>query len=125
MSSLRTVPECFKTPKICPPICCLSVVALVFLTSTVGAQQNARQGDVAGYRHSQEDRQPKPTLKEVVEVCAAVVWNDTDARLKNQASEFDAYITADGSVANIGTDQEDVSFGQCMNDKGHPLGEWE
>ena len=100
-------------------------MALVLLTSPVGAQQNARQGEVAGYRHSQKDRQPKPTLKEVVEVCAAIVWNDTDARLKDQPSEFDAYVTADGSVANVGTDQEDVRFGQCMNKQGHPLGEWE
>jgi hypothetical protein len=125
MSSLRTVPECFKTPKIHPPLSILSVMALVLLTSPVDAQQNAQQGEVAGYRHSQKDRQPKPSLKEVVEVCAAIVRNDTDARLKDQASEFDAYVTADGSVANVGTDQEDVRFGHCMNEQGHPLGEWE
>ena len=95
MTSLcTTVPQFFKTPKIHPPLCILSVMVLVLLTSPVGAQQNARQGKVAGYRHSQKDRQPKPTLKEVVEVCAAFVRKDTDARLKGQASEFDAYVTA-------------------------------
>ena len=114
MTSPRTtIPECFKTPKICPTIIRLSVVALVLLTSTVSAEQNALQGEVAGYRHSQKDRQPKPSLKEVVELCDAIVRNDTDARLKDQASEFDAYIMADGSVANVGTDQEDVRFGQA------------
>jgi negative regulator of sigma E activity len=128
MPSLRTtVPECYKTPKIHPAICSLSVVALVLLTSPVGAQQHALQGEVAGYLHAQKDmqQQPTPTLKGVVEACAAIVRKETDERLKGQASEFDAYITADGSVANVGTDQEDVSFGQCMNEQGHPLGEWE
>jgi hypothetical protein len=128
MTSLRTtIPEFFKTSKIHPTICILSVVALVLLTSPVGAQQNARQGEVAGYRHSQKDMQqkPSPTLKEVVEVCAAIVRKDTNDRLTYQASGFDAYVTADGSVADAGTDQEDGSFGQCMNEQGHPLGEWE
>jgi hypothetical protein len=128
MTSPRTtIPECFKTPKIYPTIICLSVVALVLLTSTVSAEQNALQGEVVDYLHAQKHKQqkPKPTLKEVVEVCAAIVRKDTDARLKDQPSEFDAYVTADGSVANVGTDQEDVRFGQCMNETGHPLGEWE
>jgi hypothetical protein len=128
MTSPRTtIPECYKTPKIYPPICWLSVVALVLLTSTVGAQQNALQGEVMDYLHSQKHMQQKakPTLKDVVEVCAAIVRKDTNERLMNQASEFDAQVTADGSVANVGTDQEDVSFGQCINGTGHPLGEWE
>jgi len=127
MSSLRTVPGFFNTPKIHLSICSLAGVALVLLTSTMGAQQNARHGEVAGYHHSQKDTQqtPKPTLKDVVEVCAAIVRKDTNERLTNQASEFDAYVTADGSVANVGTDQEDISFGPCMNETGHPLGEWE
>jgi hypothetical protein len=103
-------------------------MALVFfLTNPVGAQQHTRQGDTAGYLHSQKNMQPKttPTLKEVVEACAAIVRKDTNERLTYRTSEFDAYVTAEGSVANFGTDQEDVSFGQCMNDTGHPLGEWE
>ena len=128
MTSLRTtVPECFKTPKIPPPLCVLAVVALVLLTSPVGAQQNARQGDVAGYHHSQKDMQQKPTstLKELVEACVARVRKDTNDRLTYQASEFDAYVTADGSVADVGTDQEDGRFGQCMSEQGHPLGAWE
>jgi len=70
-------------------------------------------------------QRPKPTLKELVETCAAIVRKDTNEWLTYQASEFDAYVTADGSVANVGTDQEDVSFGQCMKETGHPLGEWE
>jgi hypothetical protein len=127
-TSLRTtVPEFFKTPKIHLPICSLSVVALVLLTSPVGAQENARQGDVAGYLHAQKAMQPQPTrtLKEFVEVCAALVRKESNEHLMSQTSEFDAYVTADGSVANVGTDQEDVSFGQCMKETGYPLGEWE
>ena len=116
-SSRTTAPMFLKAPKIHALICCLSVVALVLLTSTVGAQQDGLQGE-AGYLKSQKGIQQKPTLKELEEACAAIVRNETNERLKYQASEFDAYITADGSVANIGTDQEDVSFGQCMNEAG-------
>jgi len=128
MTSPRTtIPGLLKTSKIHARICSLSVVALVLLTSTVGAQQNALQGEVVDYLHSQKNMQqrPKPTLKELVEVCAAIVRKDTNEQLANQASEFDAYVTADGSVANVGTDKEDFSFGKCMNETGHPLGEWE
>lgn len=128
MTSLRTTAPVFlKAPKIYPAICSLSIVALVFLTSPVGAQQNARQGEVAGYLHSQKNMQPKPTptLKEVVETCAAIVRKDTNERLTYQASEFDAYGTADGSVANVEANEEDLSFGKCMNDSGYPLDEWE
>jgi len=70
-------------------------------------------------------QKPKLTLKELGEACGAIVRKDTNERLTNQASEFHAYVTADGSVANVGTDQEDISFGQCVNETGHPLGEWE
>jgi hypothetical protein len=102
-------------------------MALALLTSTVSAEQNALEGEVVGYLHSRKHMQqkPKPTLKELVEVCAAIVRKDTNERLTSQASEFDAYVTADGSVADVGTDQEDIRFGQCMNETGHSLGEWE
>jgi len=53
MTSLRTtVLEFLKTPRIQPPICSLSVVALVLLTSPVGVQQHVLQGEVTGYLHS-------------------------------------------------------------------------
>jgi len=122
-----TIDGFFKTPKIHLPICSLSVMALVLLASTVSAEQNALEGEVVDYLHSQKymQQKPKPTLKELGEACGAIVRKDTNERLTNQVSEFDAYITADGSVANVGTDQADISFGQCMNETGHPLGEWE
>jgi hypothetical protein len=102
-------------------------MALLLLTSTVSAEQNALEGEVVDYLHPQKymQQKPQPTLKEIVEVCAAIVRKDTNERLTSQASEFDAYVTADGSVADVGTDQEDFSFGQCMNETGNPLGEWE
>jgi hypothetical protein len=128
MTSPRTsIPVFLKTPKIHLPICSLSVMALVLLASTVSAKQNAVKGEVVDYLHPRKymQQKPKPTLKELVEVCAATVRKDTNERLTSQASEFDAYVTADGSVADVGTDQEDISFGQCMNETGHSLGEWE
>ena len=127
MTSPRTsIPGFLKTPRIHLPICSLSVMALVLLTSTVSAEQNALEGEVVDYAHPRKymQQKPKPTLKELVEVCAATVRKDTNERLTSQASEFDAYVTADGSVADVGTDQEDISFGQCMNETGHSLGEW-
>jgi hypothetical protein len=128
MTSARTtILRFLKTPRMHLPICSLSVMALVLLTSTVSAEQNALEGEVVGYLHSQKHMQqkPKPTLKELVEVCAAIVRKDTDERLTSQASEFDAYVTPDGSVADVGTDQEDIRFRHCMNETGHSLGEWE
>ena len=128
MTSPRTsIPGFLKTPRIHLPICSLSVMALVLLTSTVSAEQNALEGEVVGYLHSQKHMQqkPKPTLKELVEACAATVRKDTNERLTSQPSEFDAYVTADGSVADVGTDQEDIRFRHCMNETGHSLGEWE
>jgi hypothetical protein len=103
-------------------------MALVLLTTTVSAEQNALEGEGVGYLHSRKHMQqkPKPTLKELVEVCAAiVVRKDTNERLTSQASEFDAYVTADGNVADVGTDQEDIRFRHCLNETGHSLGEWE
>jgi len=102
-------------------------LTLVLLTSPVGAQQHVLQGEVAGYLHSQKamQQQPTRTLKELVAVCAAIVRKEPNEHLTSQVSEFDAYVTADGNVANVGTAQEDVSFGQCMKETGHPLGEWE
>jgi len=120
-----TIPEFLKTPKIHLPICSLSVMALCLLTSTVSAEQKALEGEVVDYLHPNMQQKPKPTLKELVEACAAIVRKDTNERLTSQASEFDAHVTADGSVADVGTDQADMSFGQCMNGTGHPLGEWE
>ena len=120
-----TIPEFLKTPKIHLPICSLSVMALCLLTSTVSAEQKALEGEVVDYLHPNMQQKPKPTLKELVEACAAIVRKDTNERLTSQASEFDAYVTADGSVADVGTDQADMSFGQCMNGTEHPLGEWE
>ena len=120
-----TIPEFLKTPKIHLPICSLSVMALCLLTSTVSAEQKALEGEVVDYLHPNMQQKPKPTLKELVEACAAIVRKDTNERLTSQASEFDAHVTADGSVADVGTDQADMSFGQCMNETRHPLGEWE
>jgi len=102
-------------------------MALFLLTTTVSAEQNALEREAVDYLHPQKymQQKPKPTLKELVEACAAIVRKDTNERLTSQASQFDAYVTADGSVADLGTDQEDMSFGQCMNETGHPLGEWE
>jgi len=129
MTSPRTaIPGFLKTPKIHLPICSLSVMALFFLlTTTVSAEQNAIEREAVDYLHPQKymQQKPKPTLKELVEACASIVRKDTNERLTSQASQFDAYVTADGSVADVGTDQEDMSFGQCMNETGHPLGEWE
>ena len=122
-----TIPEFLKTPKIHLPICSLSFMALFLLTTTVSAEQNALEREAVDYLHPQKymQQKPKPTLKELVEACAAIVRKDTNERLTSQASQFDAYVTADGSVADLGTGQEDMSFGQCMNETGHPLGEWE
>jgi hypothetical protein len=102
-------------------------MALFLLTTTVSAEQNALEREVVDYLHPQNYMQqnPKPTLKELVKACAAIVRKDANERLTSQASEFDAYVTADGSVADVCTDQEDFSFGQCMNETGNPLGEWE
>ena len=126
MSSPRTAtPGFLKTPKIHLPICSLSVMAVFLLTTTVSAEQNALEREAVDYLHPNMQQKPKPTLKELVEACAAIVRKDTNERLTSQASEFDAYVTADGSVADVGTDQADMSFGQCMNGTGHPLGEWE
>jgi len=128
MTSPRTtIPGLLKTPGMRLPIFSLSVMALVLLTSTVSAEQNTLAGEVVGYLHPRQHMQqrPKPTLKELVEVCAAIVRKDTDERLTSQASEFDAYVTVDGSVADVGTDQEDSRFRHCMNETGHSLGEWE
>jgi hypothetical protein len=41
-----TIDGFFKTPKNHLPICSLSVIALVVLTSTVSAEQNALEGEV-------------------------------------------------------------------------------
>ena len=122
-----TISRFLKTPTIHLPSCSLSVMALFLLTSTVSAEQSVPEREVGDYLHAQKHMQqkPKPTLKEIVDVCAGIVRKDTHDRLTNPASEFDAYVTADGSVANFGTEQEDVSFGQCMNETGHPLDEWE
>lgn len=124
MTSLRTTAPMFlKAPKIYALICSLSVLALVLLTRTVGAQQNALEREFEAYLKSEKEIQQKPTLEELVKACVAIVRKETNERLKYQASEFDAYAKADGSVTNIGTLNEDFSFGKCMNEKGHPLGD--
>jgi hypothetical protein len=124
MTSLRTTAPMFlKAPKIYALICNLSVLALVLLTRTVGAQQNALEREFEAYLKSEKEIQQKPTLEELVKACVAIVRKETNERLKYQASEFDAYAKADGSVTNIGTLNEDFSFGKCMNEKGHPLGD--
>ena len=130
MTSPRsTVIECLKTPKIHPAIRSLSIGTLVLLTSPVCAQQQIFQGEVAGYLHAQKDMQQQPTptrtVKELVGICAAIERKESNERLMSQATDFDAYVTADGSVANVGTDQEDVRFGQWMKETGHPLDVWE
>ena len=75
MTSPHTTPGFLITPRMHLPICSLSVMALVLLTSTVSAEQNALEGEVVGYLHPRKHMQqkPKPTLKELVEVCAAIV----------------------------------------------------
>ncbi|TLY22435.1 MAG: hypothetical protein E6K66_08040, partial [Nitrospirae bacterium] len=106
MSSPRTaIPGFLKTPKIHLPICSLSFMALFLLTTTVSAEQNALEREAVDYLHPQKymQQKPKPTLKELVEACAAIVRKDTNERLTSQASQFDAYVTADGSVADLGT----------------------
>ena len=63
------------------------------------------------------------TIKEAVDACVAIVRKESNNRIGYQPSQFDAYVKAGGKVAFFGTNKEGFSFGKCMNEKGHPLGD--
>src|SRR3972149_983401 len=56
-----------------------------------------------------------------VAACIVIVRNEADARRRFTRSDFNAYVTSDGSATWFGTPDENFLFEKCMAEKGYPV----